>query len=96
MSEREDYMNGLSKQLEAWNVEVAKWQEKARQAQAGQRAEYEKQLEAFRRQRDQAMEQMHKLQSASGDAWKELTKGADEAWTKMREAYERASAQFYK
>ena len=96
MSDREDYMNTLGKQLEAWNAEVEKWQEKARQAQESQRAEYEKQLDAYRRQRDQATEQMRKLQAASGDAWKELTKGVDEAWTKMREAYERASAQFYK
>ena len=96
MTDRDDYVKKLNTQLDAWNAEVAKWQEKAKQAQATQRVEYEKQLEAYRRQRDHAMEQMRKLQTSSGDAWGELTKGVDEAWAKMREAYEKASAQLYK
>ena len=95
MTDRDDYMNRLKSQLDAWNAEVAKWQEKAKNAEAAQRAEYEKQLEDYRLRRDQAMEQMRKLQTASGNAWMELTKGADEAWSKMREAYEKARAQFY-
>ena len=96
MINKDVYMNNLNKQLDTWNAEMAKWQEKARQAQADQRVEYEKQVETFQRQRDQAMEQMRKVQSASGDAWMELTKGVDDAWAKMREAYDKASAQFYK
>ena len=96
MTNRDDYMKTLNKQLDTWNAEVAKWQEKAQQAQASQRAEYEKQLELYRQQRDRATEQMRKLQTASGDAWMDLTKGVDEAWSKMREAYEKAGAQFYK
>ena len=96
MPNRDDYVNTMNKQVEAWNAEILKWQEQAKQAQANQRAEYEKQLEVYRRQRDQAMEQMRKLQNASGDAWTELTKGVDDAWAKMREAYDKASAQFYK
>ena len=96
MTDRDDYVNKLNTQLEAWNAEVAKWQEKVKTAQADQRAQYEKQLESFRQRRNEAMEQMRKVQTASADAWMELTKGADEAWAKMREAYEKASAQFYK
>ena len=96
MSDKDDYVNKLQSQVETWNAEAAKWQEQMKTAQTAQRAEYEKQLEAYCQQRDQAMEQMRKVQAASGEAWLELTKGADEAWAKMREAYERASAQFYK
>ena len=96
MINKEEYMNNLNKQLETWNAEVAKWQEKAKQAQAEQRAEYEKQVEIFQRQRDQAMEQMRKVQSASGEAWMEFTKGVDEAWGKMRDAYDKATEKFYK
>jgi lipid II:glycine glycyltransferase (peptidoglycan interpeptide bridge formation enzyme) len=96
MTDKDDYVKKLQSQLETWNAEAAKWQEQMKTAQATQRGEYAKQLEAYRQQRDQAMEQMRKVQAASGDAWVELTKGADEAWAKMREAYEKASAQFYK
>ena len=58
------------------------------------RAEYENQLAAIRRHQDQAREQLRKVQAASGDAWMELSRGADEAWAAMRKAFEKASAQF--
>jgi hypothetical protein len=33
---------------------------------------------------------------SAGEAWQELTQGADEAWAKMREALEKASSHFQK
>jgi multidrug resistance efflux pump len=96
MSKRDDYVNKLKGQLDQWNAEVAKWEAKARQAQAGARAGYEKQLEDLRRQRDQALEQMKRVQAATGDAWVDLVRGADEAWAKMREALEKARSHFNK
>jgi hypothetical protein len=96
MSEKDDYVNRMNSQLDAWNKQFQEWQEKTKQAQAGQKAEYERQLEMFRLRRDEAMEQLRKVQSASGDAWLELMKGSDQAWNSMREAYEKASERFYK
>ena len=96
MTKRDDYVEKLKAQLDQWNVEVAKWEAKAKVAQAGARSEYEAQLEAFRRQRDQATEQLRKVQSASGEAWVEMVRGADEAWASMRKAFEKARSQFQK
>ena len=45
---------------------------------------------------NQALEQMHKVQAATGDAWIDLVRGADEAWAKMREAFEKARSHFHK
>ena len=96
MNKREQYIDKLKAQLDEWNAEVAKWEAKSRSAQADMRIEYEKQLDAFRHQRDQALEQMRKVQAATGDAWTDLVRGADDAWAKMREAFERASSHFHK
>jgi len=96
MADRDDYVEKLKSQLDHWNAETAKWEAQAKAAQAGMRAEYEKQLAAFRQRRDQAIEQLSKVQSASGEAWKELARGADEAWAKMSEAFEKAHSQFKK
>jgi len=96
MSKRDDYVDKLKVQLDQWNAEVAKWEVQAKEAQASMHAEYEKQLTAFRQKRDQAIEQMRKVQSASGDAWMELARGADESWGKMREAFEKARLHFKK
>ena len=96
MSKRDAYVAKLKAQLDEWNAEVKKWEAKAKGAQADVRIEYEKQLDAFRRQRDQAMEQMRQVQTAAGDAWIDLVHGADEAWAKARDAFAKARAHFHK
>jgi hypothetical protein len=96
MSKRDEYIAKLKAQLDEWNAEVGKWEAKAKGAQADARVEYEKQLEALRRQRDQAMEQMLQVQAAAGDAWLDLAHGADEAWRKTREAFAKARSHFQK
>jgi hypothetical protein len=96
MSKRDDYVNKLKGQLDQWNAEVAKWEAKAQQAQAGARAEYDKHLNDLRRQRDQALEQLKRVQAATGEAWVDLVRGADEAWAKMRAALEKARSHFNK
>ncbi len=96
MSKRDEYVEKLKVQLDEWNAEVRRWETKAKGTQADVRIEYEKQLEAFRRQRDQAMEQMRQVQAAAGDAWLDLARGADDAWAKAREAFEKARSHFHK
>ena len=96
MSKRDAYVAKLKAQLEEWNAEVKKWEAKAKGAQAEMRIEYEKQLEVFRGQRDQAIEQMRQVQSAAGDAWLDLVHGADDAGTKTREAFAKARFHFQK
>lgn len=96
MSNRDEYVEKLKTQLDEWNAEVTKWEAKTKAAQASMRAEYERQLAAFRRQRDQATQQLQQVQSAAGDAWIELARGADEAWAKMHEAFEKAQSHFKK
>jgi multidrug resistance efflux pump len=96
MSKRDVYVEKLKAQLDEWNAEVRKWEAKAKGTQADAGIEYEKQLEAFRRQRDQAMEQMRQVQAAAGDAWLDLARGADDAWAKAREAFEKAGSHFHK
>jgi len=96
MADRDEYVEKLKSQLDQWNAETAKWEAQAKVAQASMRTEYDKQLAAFRQKRDQAIEQLSKVQSASGEAWKELARGADEAWAKMSEAFDKAHSHFKK
>ena len=96
MTKRDEYIEKLKGQLDQWNAEVAKWEAKARQAQAGARDGYDKQLEDLRGQRDQALEQMKRVQVATGDAWVDLVRGADDAWAKMGKALEEARTHFNK
>ncbi|HZE11842.1 MAG TPA: hypothetical protein VE034_09705 [Burkholderiales bacterium] len=92
--DRNAYIANLKSQLDKWNTEMAKWEGQAAKAQTGMRAEYDKQLAAIKQHQQEAMEQLRKVQAASGDAWTEFQRGADEAWAAMRKAFDKASAQF--
>ncbi|MBC7803408.1 MAG: hypothetical protein H7Y16_05965 [Candidatus Parcubacteria bacterium] len=94
MGKREDYVDTLKAQIDQWSADIGKWEAKADQAHADARADFEKRLEALRAHREQAMYQLTLLNSAAGEAWRDLARGADEAWERMRGAMEDASSHF--
>jgi lipid II:glycine glycyltransferase (peptidoglycan interpeptide bridge formation enzyme) len=96
MINRDEYVQKLKTQLDEWNAEAAKWEGKAKSAQDEARAEYEKQMALFHQRRDEGMRKMKEIQAASGDAWMEMMRGADDAWKRMQEAFNQASARFRK
>jgi hypothetical protein len=93
---RDEYVAKLKSQIDQWNAEAAKWEAKAGEAQAGMRAESERQLAQFRTRRDAAMNEVKRLQSASTDAWKDMMQGADAAFKSMQVAFEKARSEFQK
>jgi hypothetical protein len=93
---RDEYVQKLKTQLDQWNAEAAKWEVKAKQAQASMKGEYEKQLSQLHSRRDEALYQMKLLQGASLDAWQDVMKGADQAWKNMQETFNRAKSHFDK
>ena len=96
MVDRDEYIQKLKAQIDEWNAEAAHWEDKARKAQAGMKAEYERQLETFRRKSAEAVTELDRLQRASADAFTELLRGADRAMQGMQEAFERARKDFDK
>ena len=96
MMNRDQYVQKMKEQLDQWNAEAAKWEAKAQEAQASMKAEYEKQLNTLNSRRDEAMYQMKLLQSASGEAWQDMMKGADQAVRSLQEAFIRARSHFEK
>jgi hypothetical protein len=96
MKNRDEYVAKLKSQLDQWNAEAGKWEAKAKGAQAGMKAEYERQLEQYHKRRDEALAHLRQVQSATGDAWSEMMRGADAAFKGMQEAFERARSKFDK
>ncbi len=94
MSKRDEYVEKMKAQLDQWNADIIKWEARAHEVQADTRAVYAKQMESLRQQRDQAAYQMKLMQSAAGDAWLDMVRGADEARARMREAFEKAGSHF--
>ena len=96
MSTRNEYVEQLKKNLDEWNSEIGKWEAKAKVARTDLRIDYEMQLEALRRHREEATAKLKELQASGEEAWKELRGGADAAWAAMREAIDKATSHFQK
>ena len=96
MMNRDEYVAKLKSQLDHWNTEAARWEAKAKDAQAGMQAEYARQLEQYHKRRDAALAELRRVQGASADAWSEMMRGADAAFKSMQEAFDRARSKFEK
>jgi predicted nucleic acid-binding Zn-ribbon protein len=96
MMTRDEYVQKLKTQLDQWNSEITKWEVKTRSAQTKMKADYDTQLKALRSRRDEAMNQLRQVQAASGEAWVDMMRGADEAWARLRDAFTKARSHFDK
>ena len=96
MSIRSEYIEQLKQNLDKWNTDLSELEAKARVARTDLRIDYEMQLEALRKHREEASEKLKELQASSEDAWKELSAGAEVAWSAMRDAIQKATAHFQK
>lgn len=96
MTARKEYIEQLKQKLDLWNADIGKWEEKARVAKNDMRIEYEMQLEAIRKHKEEATAKLKELQASSEDAWQEMKSGSDAAWKAMQEAFEKAASHFKK
>jgi len=96
MTTRDDYIAKLKGQLDRWNADVTRWEAQASAASADLKKQYAKQLEILRAQREVARYNLRLVEDASATAWTDLSKGADEAWARMREAIANARSHFEK
>jgi lipid II:glycine glycyltransferase (peptidoglycan interpeptide bridge formation enzyme) len=93
---RDEYVQKLKAQLDQWNAEAAKWEAKAKAAEDEMKAQYERQLALYHQRRDEGMQKMKEIQAASGEAWMDLMRGADDAWKRMHDAFNQARSKFGK
>lgn len=96
MSTRTEYVEQLKQNLDKWNTDLTKWEAKAKAAKTDMQIEYEMQLEALRKHREEAAEKLKEVQASSEEAWKDVKAGADTAWAVVREAFEKATSHFQK
>jgi hypothetical protein len=97
---KDDFMNQLKKQYDdlnyRWSRERDKFEAGLQHESAAVRKEYEAKREAYRKVRKELKEQIVELDVASDNAWEELKTGAENSWTALTDAFDRASAHFKK
>ena len=94
MLSRDEYVQKLKAQIDEWNAEAARWEERSRSARDDMQGEFRRQIDLFRAKSAQALAELEKLQRASFDALSELMRGADKAMQDMKDAFDRARREF--
>jgi len=94
MDEKNAYMQKLEARLNQWGAEVDKLQAKSAEASADAKLEYQNQIEKLRGMQDDARQELDKLESAQGEAWKDLKSGIEKAWDNMGNAVKQATDRF--
>jgi hypothetical protein len=89
---RDEYVQKLKAQVDQWNAQMATWEKASEEV----KNKYLQQIDEAKVRRDEAIEEMKRLQSASADAWMQMMKGAETAFAAMQGAFERASKGFQK
>lgn len=94
MSERDVYAQKLKAKLDEWNGELNKLSAKASSAEADAKLKYQEVIDDLKKQRDEAQEQLDKLQSASEDAWQDMKEDLESAWGQIGKAFNDAVDRF--
>ncbi len=96
MMTREQYVEQMKKQLDEWNAKLAKWEQEVQKAQAGVKTQYEVQIRALEKQRDETIKRLNETRDSSQAAWVEVSKGFESAWTSMQSGLDKAWGEFHK
>ena len=94
MNERDAYVEKMKAKLDEWNAELNQLSTKMSAAQADANVEYQKTKEQLIKQRDEAIQRLDKLQSASENAWEDMRKGFESAWGIMGKTFSDAMDRF--
>ena len=94
MSTRDDYVEKMKTNLDAWNASIDNLEAKARVAEADAQNTYNEQIEALRKQRDDASAKLGELRAAGDDAWEDLRTGMETAWDSLDKAMKSAASRF--
>ena len=94
MRERDEYLEKMKAQLDHWNSEIDKLEDRSQEVQADAQSEYRERIDALKQRRQEVREKLDTLQNAGEGAWQDVRAGIDMAWTAMDEALRSAVSRF--
>lgn len=87
MDTRDAFVAKLKAQLDEWNAELDQMEARSRKVQADQLVAYHEHIAVIRRHCDDAQQRIAQIQQATGNAWEEMTQGAEEAWARIGQGF---------
>jgi uncharacterized coiled-coil DUF342 family protein len=96
MKSREEYIGIMSKQLKEWSAEIDELESQLSTSSAEMKAAYEQQILDIKNKRDGMSRKLQEIRGSSGEAWKTLATGLDNAWDVFKIAFKSAKDKFKK
>lgn len=91
---KDEYIRELNDQLADLDEEMEALDNRATTLTDEAAAEWEETRTDLQEHRRQVQERLDELQSASGEAWRDLREGTDAAWDELQQAFDDASEHF--
>lgn len=84
MDKRTEYVENLSAQMVAWDVQIDQLKYKADSAVSGSNGDYSRAIAALQGKRDEASQKLQGISIAGDDEWEELKSGTEHVWGEVR------------
>jgi hypothetical protein len=91
---KEEYQLQLETRLKVVDAEMAALREKNRNLKDEAKADWDRTLPQLQAKRDSAHDKLAEVRRSSGEAWKDIKKGAQSAWDEMDGAFRDAAKRF--
>lgn len=83
MEKQAEYIEKLSAEMVAWDVQIDQLKDKAKSGTPETGHEYSAAISALQIKRDEAAQKLQGISTASGDEWHELKSGTDRVWDEV-------------
>lgn len=84
MEKQIEYVERLSAQMLAWDIQIDQFKDKAEHAPFGTKSENSEVIAALQIKRDEAAEKLQGISTASDHEWEELKEGTEHVWGEVR------------
>lgn len=91
---RDEYVEKMKRQIDDWNLKLADWEVEVQKAKGTMKTQYETQIKALERQRDETLKRLDETRRASEAAWMEVNKGFEQAWKTLHDSFNSAWGEF--
>ena len=98
METKDSYLKKMKEKFDdlnyKWNIERNKLEAKAQYAKVEVKKKYEEKLKTLQQKSEKMNQKLDQIDNASGDAWKDIKEGVDNAWQSLNEAIRKARSHF--
>lgn len=92
--DRNSYVQRLKSKLDEWNAEIELIEAKGERLKTQKKLEYQEELAALSRKRDELQERLEEVRNGSEEAWLDLRQACDQAWDNLKQGLARARKRF--